>query len=116
MLHRDTAQTERCSVGWYTYPSLVGFLRRMLGLGEEPSVGAPEPAPCGWVCTTVVTGWVPPNVLPMGLVTKVELSAKTTPRTRHSSEAQLTSFIFLDNDSTQIATMVWISIQLTTLH
>lgn len=59
-------------------PSLVGFLRRMLGLGEEASVGAP-PTPWEWVCTMVAMGWVAPKVLPMGLATNVEPSARTTP-------------------------------------
>lgn len=60
-----------------THPSLAGFLRRMLGLGEETSVGAPPTPPWACACTMVATGCVVLNVLVMGLATK--LSAKTTP-------------------------------------
>lgn len=61
----------------YTHLSLAGFLRRMLGLGEETRVGAPPTPPWVCACTMVATGWVVLNVLLMGLATKP--SAKTTP-------------------------------------
>lgn len=60
---------------FFSYLSFAGFLRRMLGLGEETSVGAPPPWACA--CTIVATGWVAPKVLLIGLATNP--SAKTTP-------------------------------------
>lgn len=67
----------------YTHVSLAGFLRRMLGLGEETSVGAPPtPPPWVWACTMVAPGWVVLKVLLMGLATKP--SAKTTPECNKS--------------------------------
>lgn len=60
----------------YTHPSVAGFLRRMLGRGEDTKVGAP-PTPWACACTIVATGWVALNVLVMGFATKP--SAKTTP-------------------------------------
>lgn len=59
---------------------MVGFFRRMLGLGEETRVGAAPTPPWAWACTMVATGCVVLNVLVMGLATKP--SAKTTPGSR----------------------------------
>lgn len=60
----------------HTHLSMAGFLRRMLGRGEDTNVGAP-PTPWACACTMVPTGWVALNVLVMGFATKP--SAKTTP-------------------------------------
>lgn len=67
----------KCLLCWCTHLSLAGFLRRMLGLGEETRVGAPPTPPWVCACTMVATGWVVLNVLLIGLATKP--SAKTTP-------------------------------------
>lgn len=75
---------------YWTHPSLAGFLRRMLGRGEETRVGAPPTPPWACACTMVATGWVAPNVVLMGLATKP--SAKTTPewkKTRITKSPQL---------------------------
>lgn len=74
----------------YTHVSLAGFLRRILGLGEETSVGAP-PTPPPWVCacTMVATGWVVLKVLLMGLATKP--SAKTTPEFKKNKQTLITN-------------------------
>lgn len=74
-----TPSLTRCH---YTHPSLAGFLRRMLGLGEETRVGAPPTPPWACACTIVATGWVVLNVLVMGLATKP--SAKTTPERKQT--------------------------------
>lgn len=59
-----------------THPSVVGFLRRMLGRGEEPCAGAL--ALWLWVCTTVVAAEAVLKVLLIGLATMVAPSARTT--------------------------------------
>lgn len=57
---------------------MAGFLRRMLGRGEEPWAGALALALWLWVCTTVVAADAVLNVLLIGLATMVAPSAKTT--------------------------------------
>lgn len=61
-----------------THPSVAGFLRRMLGRGEEPWAGALALALWLWVCTTVVAAEAGLKVLLIGLATMVAPSAKTT--------------------------------------
>lgn len=57
---------------------MAGFLRRMLGRGEEPWAGALALALWLWVCTTVVAAEAVLNVLLIGLATMVAPSARTT--------------------------------------
>lgn len=82
---QDVRFTAKPCFTCYTHVSLAGFLRRILGLGEETSVGAP-PTPPPWVCacTMVATGWVVLKVLLMGLATKP--SAKTTPEFKKTKQ------------------------------
>lgn len=85
----------------YIHLSFAGFLRRMLGLGDETRVGAPPTPPWVFACTMLATGCVVVNVVLMGLATKP--SAKTTPEKRrifvlqtpHSKETNGLHVIFL---------------------
>ena len=61
-----------------THPSVAGFLRSMLGRGDEPWAGALVLTLWLWVCTTVVAAGAALNGLLIGLATIVAPSASTT--------------------------------------
>lgn len=62
----------------FTYPSVVGFFRRMLGRGDDPCAGVLELELWPCVCTTVVEAGAVLNVLLIGLAIMVAPSANTT--------------------------------------